>query len=65
MVCRLFIRPTRAKYDGGTGEANNLYLIDPPEQMNAFEAGANGWDKHYRTPWKYRFPEDAVRQIGI
>ncbi len=36
------------KYAGGTGEANDPYLICTAEQMNAVGAEPNDWDKHFR-----------------
>lgn len=36
------------KYAGGTGEPNDPYLIDTPEQMNALSGEPDDWDKHFK-----------------
>jgi hypothetical protein len=37
-----------AKYGGGSGTAEDPYLINTPEQMNAIGTDANDWDKHFK-----------------
>lgn len=36
------------KYGGGSGEPNNPYLIDTPEQLNALSSEPNDWDRHFK-----------------
>jgi len=36
------------KYEGGTGEPNDPYLIDTAEQLNTIGAEPNDWDKHFK-----------------
>ena len=36
------------KFGGGSGEPNNPYLIYTVDQMNAFSAEPNEWDKHFK-----------------
>jgi rhodanese-related sulfurtransferase len=36
------------KYNGGTGESNDPYLIYTAEQLNAIGAEPNDWDKHFK-----------------
>ncbi|UCD48922.1 MAG: hypothetical protein JSW27_15460 [Phycisphaerales bacterium] len=38
----------QVKYDGGTGDPNDPYLIYTAEQMNAIGACRDDWDKHLR-----------------
>ncbi len=38
----------QAQYGGGSGTAQNPYLIHTAEQMNAIGADANDWDKHFK-----------------
>ena len=40
--------PTQAKYGGGTGAAEDPFLIYTAEQMNAIGTEPNDWDKHFR-----------------
>ncbi|MHC4572658.1 MAG: GLUG motif-containing protein [Planctomycetota bacterium] len=35
-------------YGGGSGTADDPYLICTPEQMNAIGADSNDWDKHFK-----------------
>jgi len=37
-----------SKYDGGTGEPNDPYLIYTAEQLNAIGAEPNDWDKNFK-----------------
>ena len=37
-----------AQYGGGSGTAEDPYLIYTPEQMNAIGADPDDWDKHFR-----------------
>jgi hypothetical protein len=46
-IC-FFSLPAQAKYGGGSGTAENPYLIYTAEQMNAIGADANDWDKHFK-----------------
>ena len=49
LLCVLFLAlPTRAQYGGGSGTAEEPYLIYTAEQMNAIGADANDWDKHFK-----------------
>ncbi len=41
-------RPVWAQYDGGTGTADNPYLIKTAEQLNAIGLHPDDWDKHFR-----------------
>lgn len=40
--------PVHAKYNGGTGESNNPYLIFTPEQMNEIGLHEEDWDKQFK-----------------
>jgi hypothetical protein len=49
LLCVLFLAlPTWAQYGGGSGTAEEPYLIYTAEQMNAIGADANDWDKHFK-----------------
>ncbi|MHC4439608.1 MAG: GLUG motif-containing protein [Planctomycetota bacterium] len=49
LLCVLFLTwPVRAQYGGGSGTAEDPYLISSAEQMNAVGAEPNDWDKHFR-----------------
>jgi len=37
-----------AQYGGGSGTADDPYLICTPQQMNAIGADPNDWDKHFK-----------------
>jgi hypothetical protein len=41
-------RPARAQYAGGSGTADDPYLIETAEQLNAIGLHADDWDKHFR-----------------
>jgi len=48
LLVMLFITlPVQAKYGGGSGTADDPYLIYTAEQMNAIGAEPNDWDKHF------------------
>ena len=40
--------PAQAKYGGGSGTAEDPYLIYSAEQMNAIGANPTDWDKHFK-----------------
>jgi hypothetical protein len=40
--------PVQAKYDGGTGTANDPYLIRTAEQFNGIGAAPSDWDKYFK-----------------
>ena len=40
--------PVQAKYGGGSGTAENPYLINTAEQMNNIGTEPNNWDKHFK-----------------
>ena len=40
--------PAQAQYGGGTGMADDPFLIYTAEQMNAIGANPNDWDKHFK-----------------
>ncbi len=40
--------PTQAKYGGGSGTAEDPYLIKTAEQMNTIGANPSDWDKHFK-----------------
>ena len=40
--------PAEAQYGGGSGAANDPYLIFTAEQMNSIGAEPNDWDKHFK-----------------
>ena len=40
--------PAQAQYGGGSGTADDPYLICTPQQMNAIGADPNDWDKHFK-----------------
>jgi len=44
----LLTLPVQAKYGGGSGTAEDPYLIDKAEQMNTIGAEPNDWDKHFK-----------------
>lgn len=46
-VC-LFCRGAEAQYGGGTGTAEDPYLIYTAEQMNAIGEKRSDWDKHFK-----------------
>jgi len=46
-IC-LFGLSAKAKYGGGSGTAEEPYLIYTAEQMNAIGAEPNDWDKHFK-----------------
>jgi len=49
LLCVLFLTwPAQAQYGGGSGTAEDPYLIDTAEQMNAIGAEPNDWDKHFK-----------------
>ncbi len=43
-----FVVPAGAQYGGGSGTAEDPYLIYTPEQMNAIGAHESDWDKHFK-----------------
>jgi len=43
-LCKL----AQAQYGGGSGTADDPYLIYTPEQMNAIGADPNDWDQHFQ-----------------
>jgi len=45
-ICFLAL-PTHAKYEGGTGQKNNPYLIATAQQMNEIGANPGDWNKHF------------------
>ena len=47
IVC-LFSLPALGQYGGGNGTADDPYLIDTPEQMNAIGANSLDWFKHFK-----------------
>lgn len=44
----IFCLPSYAQYGGGSGDANEPYLIYTAEQMNAIGGEPNDWDKHFK-----------------
>ena len=40
--------PLQAQYEGGTGTAENPYLINTAEQMNEIGNNPDDWDKHFK-----------------
>ncbi|NVM56650.1 MAG: peptidase A26, partial [Desulfobacterales bacterium] len=49
LLCVLFLTwPVQAKYGGGSGTAEDPYLINTAEQMNAIGSNWNDWDKHFK-----------------
>ncbi|MGB2863983.1 MAG: GLUG motif-containing protein [Sedimentisphaerales bacterium] len=49
LLCVLFLtRPVRAQYGGGSGTAEDPYLIYTAEQMNTIGTEPNDWDKHFK-----------------
>jgi hypothetical protein len=48
LLCVLFLTlPAYAQYGGGSGTAEDPYLIYTAEQMNTIGAEPNDWDKHF------------------
>jgi hypothetical protein len=47
VLCLLSQR-AEAQYGGGTGQADDPYLIYTPEQMNTIGANRKDWDKHFK-----------------
>ncbi|MHC4517329.1 MAG: GLUG motif-containing protein [Planctomycetota bacterium] len=47
VVVGVLCRVTLGQYGGGTGTADDPYLIYTAEQMNAIGADPNDWDKHF------------------
>ncbi|MBC8469540.1 MAG: hypothetical protein H8D56_08720 [Planctomycetes bacterium] len=49
LLCVLFLTlPAQAKYGGGSGTAEDPYLIYTGEQMNTIGAEPNDWDKQFK-----------------
>jgi len=49
LLCVLFLTwPVQAQYDGGSGTAEDPYLIDTAEQMDAIGAEPNDWNEHFK-----------------
>jgi len=48
LVLWVLALPARAKYGGGSGTAEDPYLINTAEQMNAIGADQFDWDKHFK-----------------
>ena len=49
LLCVLFLTwPAQAQYGGGSGTAEDPYLIYTAEQMNTIGAESNDWDKHFK-----------------
>ncbi len=49
LLCVLFLTcPVRAQYGGGSGTAEDPYLIYSAEQMNAIGANMDDWDSHFK-----------------
>jgi hypothetical protein len=49
LLCVLFLAlPARAEYGGGTGEADDPYLVYTAEHLNAVGAEPNDWGKHFK-----------------
>ena len=50
MLCFLCLCPgsVRAQYAGGSGAADDPYLITTAEQMNSIGLDPNNWDKHFK-----------------
>jgi hypothetical protein len=49
LLCVLFLTlPVRAQYGGGSGTAEDPYLISTAEQMNAIGANLGDWDRHFK-----------------
>ncbi|MHC4206056.1 MAG: hypothetical protein ACYSTT_15500, partial [Planctomycetota bacterium] len=46
-VC-IFNIPAQAKYGGGSGTAEDPYLIYTAEQMNTIGAESSDWNKHFK-----------------
>jgi hypothetical protein len=47
-TCLFFASPAQAKYGGGSGTAEDPYLIETAEQMNEIGANSSDWDKHFK-----------------
>ncbi len=47
VVFLIFGLPAQAKYAGGSGTAEDPYLIATAEQMNAVGLNPEDWDKHF------------------
>jgi hypothetical protein len=47
IICFL-LTPAQAKYGGGSGTAEDPYLIYDANQMNAIGTEPNDWDKHFK-----------------
>jgi len=47
IICS-FSFPAQAQYGGGSGTAENPYLIYTAEQMNAIGTNQGDWDKHFK-----------------
>jgi len=47
-ICLLFGLPVQAQYGGGSGTADDPYLIAAAEQMNAIGLNPEDWSKHFR-----------------
>jgi hypothetical protein len=48
IMVSFFCMPVQAKYGGGTGQANDPYLIFTAEQMSTIGAEPADWNKHFK-----------------
>jgi hypothetical protein len=53
------------KYDGGTGEPNDPYLIRNAGQLNAIGAEPDDWDKHFKLTADVNLQEYTAEQFNI
>jgi hypothetical protein len=47
-ICLLLGLPVQARYGGGSGTADDPYLIATAEQMDAIGLNPDDWDKHFK-----------------
>ncbi len=64
MTC-LFVMPVYAKYEGGTGTANDPYLIYTAEQMNEIGTHQSDWNKHFKLMANINMNEVAGTDFNI
>jgi len=61
----LFALPVGAKYEGGSGTADNPYLIKTAEQMNEIGTHPSDWNKHFMLIADVNMSEIAGTEYNI
>ncbi|MCP4259762.1 MAG: hypothetical protein GY774_19955 [Planctomycetes bacterium] len=61
----LLVMPAYAKYEGGTGTANDPYLIYTAEQMNEIGTNPADWNKHFKLMANINMNDIAETDFNI